>query len=512
MIFKPGYLLVGLSIFLILAIVCTIVVAVSTPQKEHQVTEPVIMAIVEDSRMLQSLPQPASEPPIQTKPMPAKVSIPTDESIDEAIFVVSRTANANYENFANPLETSTNSLSTLTNKMNAQDYINMALNWEDSKATKSKGKDIGGKDIFCYNLGESPKFCAAKCHANSSCRGYNYVQAGLSNYWKKGGCCYKSWKINDNSTLKNNSSVNFYTVKPSKALGASAAQRGAQEDKDLFEKNAAAAKVAIEAKLKAEAEAKKAEELKKKKEDEERIAKTIKGYRNYEEKEKVKTSKKYAQQKLYDPKYLIDSSKFLYATGGANDANGPDLCSAKCNADPTCRAFHYLTRPYDVHFKGTGGCQFFGHSGIGTYTPGMTAPIKDVGLTRDTSADSYVIIPDANGTLAQKGFFRDILKVQEKINTSYTHPGYTKSPGMDHRGDDIGKIIGGSLDQCRIKCDADPSCQAFNYVRNTAPGNPLGTCFYKRKALPIDVNNGYFDFFTKKPKSPETNAGTVVKK
>ena len=108
MAIKTEYLLIGLSIVLVLAIVCTIVVTTNIPQKEQQVTEPVIMAIVEDSRMLQSLPPPVAEPPkILVKPMPAKVSIPTDESIDEAIFIVSKTANANYENFVNAVPPNT---------------------------------------------------------------------------------------------------------------------------------------------------------------------------------------------------------------------------------------------------------------------------------------------------------------------------------------------------------------------------------------------------------------------
>ena len=565
MIFKPGYLLVGLSIFLILAIVCTIVVAVSTPQKEHQVTEPVIMAIVEDSRMLQSLPQPASEPPIQTKPMPAKVSIPTDESIDEAIFIVSKTANANYENFVNAVPPNTapsvpaaqnpatsvpaaqkpatsmpaatsvpaaQASASLSNvqvaqtALDAKNKLEKALAFSDPKASgPTVGKDIGGSDIGCYQDGSGPDFCANLCQKNSSCRGYNYVKPGIPG-WPKGGCCYKKkgGLIGNNTVgvpLQNNPAVNYYTVTPSKDPGASAAQMGAQADIDLAAANAAKAKKAMEDAAAAAAKAAAAAAAAKiKKENDDRIAKTINGYRSYTD----GTATKIPKQKIYDPNYLIEKSKFLYATGGDNDANGPALCSAKCNVDPTCRAFQYLTRPGDVNFKGTGGCQYFGHSGIGTYKPGMTTPITTVGVTSDTTADAYVIKPSASGTRAQMGFAQDIANVQKTIDmykgfNNYTHPSYDRLSGKDRAGDDIGKIVGGSPDQCRIKCDADPSCQAFNYVRNTAPNNQSGTCYYKRSVLPIS-NNGQVDFFTKKPvpkvSAPMTgvaaNAGTVVKK
>jgi hypothetical protein len=516
---KAEYLLTGLSIFLILAIICTIVLTMNTPQKEQKMAEPVIMALVEDSRMLQSLPQPAAEPPkIQVKTIPARVSIPTDAGIDQAIRIVSRNAKENfaneeyenetyedyekdtYENFAvtSAPATQAPSLSAAQAAIDAKNKLDKAMSYTDPNASRSDNKGHSGDDINCYKDGSDPEFCANLCHKDPNCRGYNYVKPQGSGEWAKGGCCYKKNAI----PLGSIPGVIFYTVTPSSAPGATDAQKAAQSEIDLAAAKAAAAKKAIEdQQAAAVAAAAKAAAAKAKAENDARIAKTINGYRGY----KDATSTKYPGYKVQDPA-AIDTTNFAFAKGGDNDANGPDVCSAKCNEDPSCRGFHYLTRPNDVHFKGTGGCQYFKHTGIATYRPGMTTPQTDVKRTLDSTADAYVITPNATGTLAQKGFSNDIADVQKTIDlynsyNTYTTPQYTKDSGKDIGGSDIGKVVGGSPDQCRVKCDADPKCQGFNYVHNTAPGHPAGTCYYKTKAAPLGINR-YVDFFTKIPLPP----------
>jgi hypothetical protein len=162
-----------------------------------------------------------------------------------------------------------------------------------------------------------------------------------------------------------------------------------------------------------------------------------------------------------------------------------------------------MHRPNDKHFGGSGGCLYFSHSGINTYKPGMATPPMNIMRAGDPSTDAYVITPSPTGTIAQKGFANDIANVQKTIDMykdfhNYTSPQYTKASGKDVAGNDIGRITGGSPDQCRVKCDSDPSCQGFNYVRNTVNGQPTGKCSYKRKSLPLVKATGT-DFFTKKP-------------
>jgi hypothetical protein len=300
---------------------------------------------------------------------------------------------------------------------------------------------------------------------------------------------------------------------------------GAQGEIDLAAARAAEAKAAIAAKLAAEEAAKAAKSAlaAKAKAEADAAAKKVGTYRAYMD----GTAMKYPKQQIRDPA-AIETSKLAFATGRMNDSNGPDTCSAQCNKDPSCRAFQYMHRPNDKHFGGSGGCLYFSHSGINTYKPGMITPPMNIMRAGDPSTDAYVITPSPTGTIAQTGFANDIAAVQKTIDMykdfhNYTSPQYTKASGKDVAGNDIGRITGGSPDQCRVKCDADPKCQGFNYVRNTAPGHPSGTCFYKTRAAPLS-NNSHVDFFTKKllpvpapaltrsgSASVGANAGTVRK-
>ena len=470
----------------------------NTPQKEHQVTEPVIMAIVEDTRMLQSLPQPAAEPTIQAKSMPAKVSIPTDESIDEAILVVSKNANANYENFAD--------IAAATTKTLAQIKVEANLNWEDPKTTVKKGADIPGQNLGVYTMGEGPEFCAAKCHADKNCRGYNYVKPGANSFWVRGGCCTKTWDANAPS-FQGDSNINFYTVTPSTAIDASPAQIGAQMAKDLAAATSNKAREAIIASYKAAEDKKIAEAEKKKKEEKERIDKILNKNRRFTD----STANKYPNTWFKDSK-ATDSSKGLYATGGANDANGPELCSAKCNMDPTCRGFQYIYKKDDPKFGGTGGCQYFSHSVIDTADTVNKTPIQDFiredyKQTGDTFADSYVIKPSVIdlrgktlGTRAQFGFADAIANVQDQLNKAYSVSGYTKLKDQGNSCCNTGTpTVGGSIDECRKNCDNNPQCKSFAYLDRTKDGarDPkVGVCFYKTISDPFVPSRG-IDTFVK---------------
>ena len=544
MIFKADVLFSGLCVFLAIMIVVVIVSLIQSEKKEAGFKEPVTIALVEDPRTFDQKEEQEQKPvPIHVvakKQTVDIVSIPTDHSIDTAIQVVTQTANANYENFVNTLPPTTGaapsvpaapkpaaslpaapkpaatpvpSVGKALEDLNKKIKLDKGRSFVDPNASgPAMNKDHADDDIKCYKDGSGPDFCASKCHADQNCRGYNYVEPIGNADWANGGCCYKKKA----TPLGAKSFTNFYTVNPSNKNGATAAQIGAQADILSSNTKSASAKAAILAAMAAKTPAEQAAALAKAESAYQAVQKTISGYRGHRD----STASKYTNQVFNDP---AATPIFTYATGKDTDKNGPELCSQKCNMDPSCRGFQYRskqddTSPSGENFAGTGGCQYFKHSKIGTYTPDLKSPVQDIMRKQDGTGDAYVIIPNEKGTIAQKGFYNANKDVQNTINSyktynSFQHKNYTKKANQDHAGDDIGSpIVGGSPDACRVKCDSDTSCLGFNYVHNNVKGVPTGKCSYKSKALPLS-NASDVDFFTKIPlPAPKPVAPAVAPK
>ena len=371
------------------------------------------------------------------------------------------------------------SIEVAKKKIEADVKLQEAKIYTDTGAVKSANMDIGGNDIKCYNDGSGPDFCSKKCHADPTCRGYNYV--GPNSGWgANSGCCYKRV----GAPLKNASGIDFFAITPSSSESASIAQKAAQAVIDKAKTEAAAkakaiADAALATKAKAEAAAKLAAENAKKAAD---LAAALAAKKSY-------TNANYVKNDNMD-------------IGGNDleciqDGSGPDVCMAKCDKHPKCRGFNYV--PPNSVWGAKSGCCY----------KSKAEPLAAAG-----GINFYTLRPNAtiNGSTAQKGMQLEIdaaNKLQQKWDSynAYTNPLYTKSINKDHAGDDIKNTKGMSPEDCAKQCTSDDKCKAFNYVHNTRSGFASGACFFKSVAAPIS-DSGHIDFFQKiaLPAVPKTAA------
>ena len=152
-------------------------------------------------------------------------------------------------------------------------------------------------------------------------------------------------------------------------------------------------------------------------------------------------------------------TKRANADSGGNDIgcfqNGEsaDFCKAKCDADPKCMGYNYV-RPNGVWGKKSGCCY----------------KKSNLNLKGATGIDYYL---------------------KETTNDS----GYKYQPNVDHGGSDLG-CMGGSVSECRQRCDADPRCKAIIYIHpNTFWGGASGCCFKDQSSINSNMNG--LDFWTK---------------